>query len=259
VWRHLSLVLVAVAAFAADPPESPLTIRALAIPESDGQVWRVNVSVGNRSQTTFTGLKVSVAPGGAAPWEIPALAPSEWKNNTIALNAGNYRSLVAITAYSSGNRADAIAEPVQMRDPEKPWWTGAASAAAPVALGAFIGLLGVLITSLFSLNKERLTAQLQWNRFLVEHYDGQYRLFLTRCGGVVQANALKTHFTQLDETALVPSRLRAVISDGIQAVEREPDADKQRAARDRLLGLLRSELLEPFAKKERRWLGRFRI
>ncbi len=247
--RLLSALLIGFALFAADPPESPLAIHALGIAESDGHVWRVNISIGNRSPNALTLIRVSVLPSGAKPWDILSLAPGEWTNNTIALSSANYRSLAVVAAYISNNHSDSLAEAVEMSGPEKPAWTGLASAAVPVALGAFIGLLGVLITSLFNFSKERLTAQLQWNRFLVEHYDTQYRLFLTRCAGVVEANALKTIFTQLEDTALVPNRIRTVIATGIKAVEVESDAGKKRVARDRLLTQLRSELLEPFSKK----------
>jgi hypothetical protein len=212
----------------------------------------VNISIGNSSQAALTGITVEVLPSGVVPWHIPGLGPGEWKNQTIALSAGNYRSLAALATYTSDNRTDALAEPVQMREPEKSWWTSVASAAAPVALGAFIGLLGGLlgafVTSLFSLNKERLTAQLQWSRFLVEHYDAPYRTFLTNCAGMVDANALKNQFTQLDETALVPDRLRTLITTGIQAVENQADAAKKQQTRDEFLRQVRSQLLEPFPK-----------
>ena len=171
----LSLILATLAALAAEVPDSPLAIRALAITEPDGQAWRVNVSVGNRSQATIREVKVSVLPVGATTWDISTLAPGEWKTNVIALNAGKYRSLAVIVAYSTNGRVDSISELIQMREPERPWWTSTASSAVPVALGAVVGLLGAFVTSRFSLDKERLAARLQWSRFLVEHYDVAYR------------------------------------------------------------------------------------
>jgi hypothetical protein len=249
VWRLVSFFLVAWAAVAADPPESPLALRAFAVTESDGQAWRVNISVGNRSQTTLGGISVSVLPAGVAPWEIPSLEPGEWKNSTIALSAGNYRSLAAVVEYSVDKRVDAMAEPVALREPDKPWWPNTAAAVIPVALGALVGFMGAVVSGGISLKKERLTAELQWKRLLVEKYDAPYRLFLTRCDGVVDAGTLRDRFTDLVATALVPDHLRALITTGIQEVEKAADAAAQRSARDRFLAQLRAELLDPYRKE----------
>jgi hypothetical protein len=248
LWA-LGFVLLASTAFAADTQETPLAVRAIPIAGSDGQVWRVNVTLGNPSKNALSALKVAVFPVGAAPWEVPTLSPGEWKNGTIDLTSSDHRSLAVIVTYSSNSRTDSLAELIQVKEPEKPWWSSVGSAAAPVLLGAMIGLLGAFMTSLFTMKKERLTAQLQWSRFLVEHYDVQYRTFLTRCAGVVEGVALMRNFTQLDDTALVPNRLRELITRGIQTVDNTADANAKRAARDKFLEELRSELLEPLQKK----------
>jgi hypothetical protein len=244
--------LITLRACCAGTTEPPLVIRALGITESDGQVWSVNITVGNPSQAALSGIEVAVLPSGVESWEIPTLAPGEWTNRTIALSVGNYRSLAARASYTANHQTNALAEAVQMREPEKSWWTAIASAAAPVALGASIGLfgglLGAWVTSAFNLKKERIAAQLQWSRALVERYEVPYRSFLSNCSGMVDAQALRQEFTQLDATALVPDRIREMIAAGIQAVETESDGAAKRQKRDGFLRQIREQLLEPFPK-----------
>jgi hypothetical protein len=244
------LLFAAISAVGLDAPQPPLVIRGLCTIESDGEVWRVTLDVGNGSKSPVTDINVSFMPSQGSPWILQTLAPGEWKSETFPLNSGRLKSLIAFARYSKEGVASSIAVPVELPDMSRnqpPAWV---MNIVPVVTGALIGLLGVFVTSLFNMRKERLAAMLQWNRFLVEHYDSQYREFLSKCSATVDAAALHGHLDQLDNSALVPDSIRARIRKGIEKVRSSPVNDKH-AARETMLYDVRASLLEPFGRKSR--------
>lgn len=245
MWHH-SFFLWILLLGQGEATRPPLVVHALPIAESDGRVHRVTLVLGNDFERNLTAINVTLIPDESAKWTVPVLGPGEWKSNTISLNSSKGHSLVAFVEYTSDGSVGSIAVPVQLPEQAKPWWTVIAPGLMPVITGALLTLLGVFITSMFNMSKERLTARLQWKRFLVEHFDSQYTEFLARCAGTIDPTALNSHFKHLDESALVPDRARQRILAGLELVRKAVTPEAKRTARDALLVELRSDLLDPF-------------
>lgn len=245
MWHH-SFFLCILLLGQSEAARPPLVVHALPIAEANGQVSRVTIVLGNNFDKNLTAINVTLIPDDVAKWTLPILAPGEWKSSTMSVNSGTVRSMVAFVEYTNDGSVGSIAVPLQLPENSKPWWTTVGPGLIPVITGALITLLGVVITSIFNLSKERVTARLQWKRFLVEHFDTQYTEFLARCAGTVDLTALNSHFKHLDENALVPDKTRQRILAGLKRISTAVTPEAKRKTRDALLVELRSDLLEPF-------------
>jgi hypothetical protein len=245
LWHH-SFFLWILLLGQGEAARPPLVVHAFPIAEANGQVSRVTIVLGNDFDKNLTTINVTLIPDDLAKWTLPVLAPGEWKSNTISVNSGTGRSLVAFVEYTSDGSMGSMAVPLQLPESSKSWWTAVGQGLIPVIAGALITLVGVVITSMFNLSKERVTARLQWKRFLVEHFDAQYTEFLARCAGTIDLTALNSHFEHLDESALVPDKTRQRILAGLKRINTAATPEAKRNARDALLVELRSEILEPF-------------
>jgi hypothetical protein len=218
-----------------------------------GTTVKASVNLGNTLPNQITDVCVGfqIPEPTQCAWSIPLLGSGNWRSIVLDIPAQDTvagKQLVLSVRYKTADFHHSVTSVVSL--PGKSNFHTVLNLAAPVLLGAIVsllgGLAGVWLTSTYNIKKEKISARLQWSRFLVEHYDQQYREFLARCMTTIEETALNIHFRNLDENALLAPATRACILSGLARIQQAPTADQKKEAREQMLRELRDLLARPF-------------